>query len=171
MSAPITQILYEWMVKRRIVSLVAREMGVNPGTLSAELRTHNPHAKLGADDLVPLCRAICRAGYEKELRGLLHPFVGELMGQAADTVDDKQFVPSVLNLSRCVGLLSESATRLNQIEDERELAGIRTMIRTELLSVAMLMDAIVADRIVKLRRKRKQADREFLLSAPALERP
>ncbi len=157
MGTPITQILYDWMVERRIVSLVARKMGTNPATLSAELRTKSTHAKLGANDLVPLCNAIREAGLGRQLDGLLHPFVEELMGDLPDAVNAEEYVSSVLSLSRCVGLLSESATRVNQIEDEQELTRLRTMIRTELLTLTMRMDAIVDTQLARLNEGRKRS--------------
>jgi len=157
MSASITETLYEWMLRRRIMTEVAREMGVNVNTLAGELRPSNPQAKLGADELTPLFAAVRRVGYGHELRGILHGFIRDLKGENDLTwADEREFVPNALMLSKCVGLLCDSASKLDQIEDEAELARMRSMIRSELLSVAVRMEAIVDSRLTKLRRNRRR---------------
>lgn len=158
MSTPITETLYEWMHRRRIMTEVAREMGVNVHTLAGELRPTNPQAKLGADELAPLFAAIRRVGYGHELRGILHGLVRDLKGESdLSWADEREFVPNALMLSKCVGLLCDSATKLDRIEDEEELVRMRSMIRSELVSVAMRMEAIVETRLTKLRRQRRRS--------------
>jgi hypothetical protein len=152
MSYSITQVLYDWMHEKRIVALVAREMGMIDSTLSAKLRPSNPQAKLSADELVPLFDAIRREGYEKELEGVLHEFIQALRDPGSLLESDEPMVPLVLSLARGLGALSECAGRIASTTDEGELVKMCTMLRTEVLPVVLRMEALVDSRLKKVRK-------------------
>jgi hypothetical protein len=154
MAFSITQALYDWMHERRIVSSVAREMGMNENTLSAELRSHRSQAKLGADELIPLFEAIRRIGYGRELDGIIHQFCAALHNGTPDEDNDGDLVPHVLTLTKSLGILSECAARIPQSVDESELARVSIMLRTEVLPVILKMEDMVSARVKDLRSRR-----------------
>jgi hypothetical protein len=155
MDFSLTNALYEWMHERRIVNAVAREMGVYETTLHAELRPTNHSAKLGADTLIPLCRAIRRLGYGHELDGLLHQFMREMRDCSDNQREEKDIVSQVLTLGRSLGMLAECADRIPHITDEAELVRLATAVRTQVLPTVMQIESIIANQLVKVRKKRK----------------
>jgi hypothetical protein len=157
MAFSVTEALYDWMHKRRIVCAVAREMGINETTLSAELRSRRSQAKLGADQLIPLFQAIRRIGYGRELDGILHQFYAALRGEEGNTLPDSDLVPHVLKLTCSLGILSDCAARIPQTTDEDELARLSTMLRTEVLPVILNMDSLLSSRLKHLLERREQA--------------
>jgi hypothetical protein len=156
MAFSITQALYDWMHERRIVSAVAREMGINENTLSAELRSHRSQAKLGADELIPLFEAIRRIGYGQELDGILHQFCAALHDGTVVELDDGDMVPHVLKLTKSLGILSDCAARIPLTTDEDELARVSIMLRTEVLPVILKMEDMVSTRLKYLRERRNK---------------
>jgi hypothetical protein len=133
-------------------------MGIKEATLSAQLRPTNPHAKLGADELIPLFQAIRNIGYGSELEGILHRFVGALRDSEHAEIPETDLVPHVLALARGLGILSDCAGRIPHIRDEVELTRLCTMLRTEILPVVLKMESMMASRIKDIRR----ADKEIL---------
>lgn len=156
MDYSITRVLYDWMHEKRIVTLVAQEMGMKDCTLSAKLRPSNPQAKLSADELVQLFSAVRQVGYGKELSGILHEFVRACQGTVEFEADGTDMIPHVLELVRGLGLLSDVAGRIATISDEEELIKLSTMIRTEILPVVLRMESLVDARLEKLRGHRKR---------------
>jgi hypothetical protein len=166
MAASITDVLYDWMHRRRILRLVADEMGVKESTLYAELGRGNANAKLGADALVPMFQAIRRVGWGDELEGILHNYIEQLKGTDYDAVSDEDLIPHVLTLGQSLGILSECAARIQQISDESELVKLIIMLRTEVLPVVMKMEATLETRLKTVRKKK---DRSILLLVPKLK--
>jgi hypothetical protein len=157
---PITDLLYTWMHRKRIVAEVARELGVHEQTLSAELRPHHPIAKLGANQLVPMFDALRKLGYGNELDGILNRFVQELKGQAAETAPaDGDLTPHVLALYRSLSALPTGDTLLSSIKDRAELAGLSVLLQTEILPMVLRMDAMVSARLEAVPGKRKRKRR------------
>lgn len=152
MPFSITDALYEWMHKRRIVSAVAQCLGVKESTLSSELHPARYHAKLGADELIPLCRAIRQIGYGHELRGILHRFVNELESEETPEIPEGDLVPQVLKLNRGLGTLADCAAHVNRMDDEAELIQLKTMLRTEMLPVLLKMEDTIEHRLKAIRK-------------------
>ena len=157
---PITDVLFLWLHKQRLIAAVAREMGVNESTLSAELRPKLPLAKLGANQLVPLFDAIRRLGYGAQLDGILSRYIAELKGESADVTPlDSDLTPYVLTLYRCLSVFPAGDTLLSGIKDRAELASLSVLLQTEILPMVLRMDAMVNARLEavprrKLKRKR-----------------
>ncbi|RPH93293.1 hypothetical protein EHM69_10700 [candidate division KSB1 bacterium] len=147
MPFSITDALYEWMHKRRIVSAVAQCLGVKESTLSSELHPARYHAKLGADELIPLCEAIRQIGYGHELRGILHRFISELENEESRELPEGDLIPQVLKLNSGLGTLSECAAHVSRMDDEAELIQLRTMLRTEMLPVLLKMEDTIEHRL------------------------
>jgi hypothetical protein len=146
----ITRVLYEWLHKRRLISVVAQEMGMKDATLSAELRPTNPQAKLGADELVPLFEAIRRAGGGDAAKGILHRFISELKGEDLRNIPDRDLVSHMLELHRSLGILSGCAARVPDIVDTSELMKLKLILRTEVLPLVLRMEAVIDARITSL---------------------
>lgn len=155
MRSSISRTLFEWMKEKRIITAVAKRMGIAKSTLASELRSSNHQAKLGADELVPLFQAIRKMGYESELRGIVRRFMQELEGEHAEPVTADQYSPQLLTLVKCIGVLSESAARIDDLEATPQLVRLKTMIRTEILPAICKMEDIVESRLAHVRRKAK----------------
>jgi hypothetical protein len=121
------------MGEYRIASDVAREMGVPVATLSAELRPNHCSAKLGADSLVPLFKALRDLGYNAELNGILATYITELQGEEISEVSQQDMVLMMLDLYTHLGTLSAAARRITQMKDDSELCDLEVTIRTEIL--------------------------------------
>ena len=160
MAFSISQVLYDWMHEKRIVSAVAQEMRIKEATLSAELRPSNPHAKLGADELIPLFQAIRNIGYGSELEGILHRFTGALRDSDLSEIPETDLVPHVLTLARGLGMLSDCVVRIPQVQDEVELTRLCTMLRTEILPVVLKMESMMTARLRDIRRTSKEPPRD-----------
>jgi hypothetical protein len=167
MEQPISEVLYEWLTRRRLVSVVARKMGVNENTLSGKLRPAHSQARLAADELVTLFQAIRDAGYGNELRGVLHQFTESLRGHEQEGFPDADLVPHVLSLSQSLGTLASCAARIQQITDPEELSQLLTMLRTQMLPVILKMEDTIVARQVKLRKPRRLAG--VFLQNPIIE--
>ena len=167
MAYSITQDLYVWMHKRRIVSAVAAEMGIKDVTLSAELRPSTTNAKLGSDELIPLFNAIRRIGYGSELEGVLHTFLSELRG---DSQDLRQTSEDLRRSRGRAGKESEyaleCAERLPSMSDPKALAQISTMLQTELLPVVLHMHKIVQTRLKAVQEVSTSTLEQFLPDTP-----
>jgi hypothetical protein len=157
MMFSISETLYDWLHGKRIVAVVAREMGIKECTLSSKLRPNCPASKLGADELPELFDAIRRIGYGSELRGVLHDYVAQIEGKDTLAIPDGDLIPHVLTLTRCLGVLSQCAGRISQISDEEELSRLRTMLRTEVLPVVLKMEDTIEARMSHLRKGRKKS--------------
>jgi hypothetical protein len=155
MSFSISETLYDWLHDKRIVASVAREMGINVGTLYAKLSPTCAPSKLSADELAGLFDAIRRIGYGSELRGILHDFIAEIQGKDSLAIPDQDLIPHVLTLTRCLGVLSECAGRVSEISDEEELVRLRRMLRTEVLPVVLQMEDTIEARLALIRKGRK----------------
>lgn len=155
MSSSISRTLFEWMKEKRIIAAVAKRMGIAKSTLSSELRSSNHQAKLGADELVPLFQAIREMGYETELRGIVQRFMQELEGEHTEPATTDQYSPQLLTLVKCIGVLSESAARIDNLEAAPQLIRLKTMIRTEILPAICKMEDIVESRLAHVRKKSK----------------
>lgn len=159
MAYSITDALFDFMQRRRIITAVAHQMGVCETTLSAELRRQKTQAKLGADNLIPLLNAIRAIGYESELRGILFRFIKELKGEELYSTADDDLIPQLLKLTAGLGIICECAASVPRIADEAELRRIRNMLRSEILPALLKMDDTVERRLSALRgRNGKLAD-------------
>jgi hypothetical protein len=155
MAGTITEVLYDWLHKRRLVRAVAERMGMNPITLSAELRPTNGHAKLGADELIPLFDAIRDLGYGRELRGILQRFIAELKGKDWLSIPDDRLEPLIVQLTRGLAFFSEFAVRVPSRTDERELMRMRTLLRTEIIPAIMRLEDTIERSLGRVRRRKK----------------
>jgi hypothetical protein len=155
MAGTITEILYDWLHKRRLVTAVAERMGINPITLSAELRPTNGQAKLGADELVPLFDAIRALGYGRELRGIVQRFIAELKGKDWLTIPDDQLEPLIVQLTRGLAFFSEFAVRVPSQTDERELVRMRTLLRTEIVPAIMRLEDTIERSLAHVRGRQR----------------
>jgi hypothetical protein len=153
MAFSLSEALYEWMHKRRIVSDVAMEMGVKVVTLSAELRPTNSQAKLGVDELRPLFAAIRRIGYGKELEGILHQFVASLYDDSTEESDQEDMYSNAVVLAKSLGMLFDCADRVPTMRDEAELVKLSTMLRTEVLPAVLQMEKLAQSRLKTVRGK------------------
>jgi hypothetical protein len=152
MKPTITQVLYEWMLEQRIISNVAREMGVSCIKLSAELRPTHSTAKLGADDLVPVFRALRKLGYAPEARGILTYFIQDLKGETQ--IEPGELIPQLLSLYQLTGVLSSCASRLRESNaEEAELAKLDHLLKTRVLPVVLGIQCTVAKRRRDLHKK------------------
>lgn len=151
MKHTITQVLYEWMLEQRIISDVAREMGVSCIKLSAELRPTHMTAKLGADDLVPVFRALRKLGYAPEARGILTYFIQDLRGETQ--IEPGELIPQLLSLYQLTGVLSSCASRLRDSDEEAELAKLDHLLKTRVLPVVLGIQCTVAKRRRDLHKK------------------
>jgi len=164
MKSPISTTLFEWLKETRIIAAVAKRMGKPKSTLASELRSRNHQAKLGADELVPLFQAIREMGYETELRGIVRRFMQELEGEHTEPVTSDQYGPQLFTLVKCIGVLSESAARIDNLEEAQQLVRLKTMIRTEILPAICKMEDIVESRLDYVRGKSKTGIEELELS-------
>jgi hypothetical protein len=154
MSYSITQVLYDFLSQNRIMSEVARDMDTVISTLSAELRPTNSHAKLGADELVPIFNSIRNIGYGDKLEGILHEFYMHARGDRVNGVTDIDFVPLTLQVNHSVGMLSQVAERVSRTSSEKELVRASAILRAEALPVLVRMGTIIDSRLEKIRAKR-----------------
>lgn len=153
MCSSISGTLYEWLREKRLMKAVAQRMGVPHSTLAAELRCEKYRAKLGADELIPLMRAIRELGYAKELSGIVRRFVQELEGEPLREVDAEEFGQLLLGVMQGIGVLSKSAARMASLEEQRELARLKTMIRAEIIPAVYKLEDIVDSRLAQVRKK------------------
>lgn len=79
----------------------------------------------------------------------------ELEGEHAEPVTADQYSPQLLTLVKCIGVLSESAARIDDLEATPQLVRLKTMIRTEILPAICKMEDIVESRLAHVRRKAK----------------
>jgi hypothetical protein len=154
MCYSITQVLYDFLHNNRIMTEVAQEMGRNSSTLSAELRPNHTRAKLGADELLPLFKAIRVIGYGDQLDGILHEFMMHARGDNVNGVTDSDFIPLTLQVNHSVGLLSSVAERVSKSTDEKELVHASSILRAEALPVLVRMGTIIDSRLDKIRANR-----------------
>ena len=152
MEDSISKALYRWLIRRRILSEVARQMNVDESNLSAKLRANKNRTRLAADELFPLCKAIRDAGYGKELKGILHPFVEELRGADAEPTDSSEsdIVTRVLALGKGMSLLFDCAARISKMTNPAEIRELKTVVRTEILPVVLQADDLLDRRLKKV---------------------
>lgn len=155
MSSSITATLFVWLKKRRIIHSVAQEMGIPYVTLLYELRGRARQPKLGADELVPLFRAIRAIGYEDELNRQIRHWVRELQVDQPNLSGDH--LPDLLQLLVSnVEELSEATARLNSTESAKELMDVRNKLRTELVPAFYKLQDIVETRLEKINKKPRE---------------
>ena len=133
MDGSITKVLYEWLLKRRIISDVAAEMGLDGSTLAAKLRPKATQARLTADELIPLCQAIRKAGaqYSKELDGILHRFTRDLFGAEPVKADPTVLLSSVFELSKGMGELLSNTEQIAKSNDPDVIRRLQTLVSSE----------------------------------------
>jgi hypothetical protein len=153
MSSNISGTLYVWLKDKRLMDAVARRMGKPPSTLAAELKSEKFRSKLGADDLVPLFRAIRETDYATEFEGVLKKFIKELGGERAETATVEQFGSLLFSVMQGIALLSKSADHIQNLTTAQELERLKTEIRAEIVPAVYKLEAIVDDRLTCMRKR------------------
>lgn len=155
MSYSITQVLYNFLRQNRIMADVARELDRSLATLSAELRPTNTHAKLGADELVPIFEAIRAIGWGDRLEGIITEFFLHARGdKGVNSVSETDFVPMIMQMNSTLGLVSRVAERVATSTNEKELVSTAALLRAQLLPTVVRMGTIVDMRLARLRSER-----------------
>ena len=137
MKPPITQILHEWMLDRRITSKVAKELGEPVTTLSARLNPGISSAKLSADALVPLFHAIRRLGYGEELDNITTEFLVNLRGEQTRhlrAAKEADLVTELFYIYSALGKISAIAYGVADGGTDEELMKLEGMLRSEVLT-------------------------------------
>ena len=154
MNDSISKALYYWMHKRRIISTVAQNLGVDESHLSAKLRAGKNRSRLSADDLIPLCEAIRESGYGQELKGLLHPYLEQMYGEESLGEDEAAQTANLQALGKSVSTLFDCAARVSRMTDADELKRLKLQVRTEVLPVVLQMEALLEQRLKKVTTKK-----------------
>jgi hypothetical protein len=153
----ITEVLHDWMLSRRIITDVAREMGMNSSTLAAKLRPNAIQSHLNADELLPLFKAARKAGYGKELDGILHHFMREAEGAESVKPSSTSLLTQVRSLITNSAMLFDSADRISKMKDPKEIRALRTMVSTEMLPVMLQVDSLLDRRLTKILKRARPA--------------
>ncbi len=152
MCASITCTLYEWLKQKRLMAAVAQRMGIPHSTLAAELQGEKYKAKLGADELIPLFRAIREAGYGAELDGILKKFIRELQGEELISASADDFGQLLFGVIQGIGVLSQSAAQIESLNGRRELVKLKTKIRAEIIPAVYKLEDIIDTRLSAARK-------------------
>ncbi len=147
MCTSITRTLYECLKQKRLMAAVAQRMGIPHSTLAAELQGEKFRAKLGADELIPLFRAIREVEGGAELDGILKKFVRELQGEEVDAAAAEEFGQLLFGVIQGIGVLSQSAAQIESLNGRRELAKLKTKIRGEIIPAVYKLEDIIDSRL------------------------
>lgn len=167
MEHSITQVLYDWLSQKRLVSAVARRMGVNENTLLAKLKPGTTTARFTADELLPLCDAIRDAGYGEELIGIMKEYSELLLGEIRATPNTSDLQLQMVKLMTAIGSISAQIGDKARHSTEKDLVVLLNKLRTEVLPIVVQLEADLSDRLRAVRRKDKPAGSEGI--DPALE--
>ena len=150
MKNSISRVLYEWLHERRIVAVVAQHMGMDKSTLSAKLRPCTNRARLSADELLLLVDAVREAGYGKELKGILHPFMEAMRGTEPVSITPTDLMYRMRDLGKGIYTLFDCAARIPKMNDEEEIRRLKIQVRTEVLPVVLQMEELLDQRLKKV---------------------
>ncbi len=153
MEYSISQVLFDWLSQKRLVSAVARRMGMNESTLLSQLRPSTNTAKFSADDLLPLCDAIREAGYGEEMIGILKEYSERLIGGIKSTPDTSDLQNQMVKLMGAIGSISAQISDKARHSKEKDLVVLLNKLRTEVLPIVVQLEAELDDRLRKVRKK------------------
>lgn len=153
MSYQISEVLFDWLQKKRLISAVARRMNVVENTLISQLRPSTSTSKFAADDLIALFDAIRDEGYGAELVGIIKEYSDRLQGEIKNLPGEQDMQVQVYRLMSGIGGITERLADTSKHSSERDLVALLNKLRTEVLPVVLQLEAILADRLEKVRRK------------------
>ena len=151
MSYSIANVLYDWLTRRRHVSVVARTMGMNESTLLAKPNPGTSTAKLSADELIPLFAAIRQAGYGEELEGIAAEYTRRLCGEFANCRESSDIQQNLLRLMSAIGAISSKIVGVSAANTEKDLVPLLNGLRTDVLPLVVELEAVLADRLKRVR--------------------
>lgn len=155
MTDSIAQDLYLWMHKRRIIPLVAKQMGLDVSTLTAKLACKKNRGHLMADELIPLFDAIREVGWGKELDGLMYPYLEVMRGAERASASPADEISHLLALGQGVSTLFSCASRIPTMTDPAELRRLKIQVRTEVLPLVLQLEALLDKRLQKVTKTKK----------------
>ncbi|MCC6475602.1 hypothetical protein IT157_00990 [bacterium] len=155
MAYQITEVLFDWLQKKRLVSAVARRMGVNENTLLSELRPTTNTAKFAADDLLPLFDAIRDVGYGYELVGIVKEYGLRLQGEIEQISGTPDMQAQVFRLVSGIGSIAEHISDRAKHSSEADIVALLNKLRVELLPSLVELEAILADRLENVRQRKR----------------
>ncbi|MCB9358270.1 MAG: hypothetical protein H6508_00040 [Calditrichaeota bacterium] len=160
MSYQISEVIFDWLHRKRLISTVARHMGVVENTLIAKLRPTTQTAKLAADDLIPLFEAIRKAGYGNEFVGIVREYTRRLEGELRDIPGSLDMQSQIYRLMSGIGSIAEHLVDSARHSDEKEVVALLNKLRTEVLPVVMQLEATMADKLSQIRKLRRSSGEE-----------
>lgn len=152
MEYSISHVLFDWLSQKRLVSAVARQMGMNESTLLAQLRPTTHTAKFAADDLLPLFNAVREAGYGEELAGILCEYSQRLTGEIKPEATRADLQNQMVKLMGAIGTISTQLSDESRHSSERDLVSLLNILRTEVMPIIVQLENDLADRLGKKRR-------------------
>jgi len=158
MAYLITEVLFDWLQTKRLISAVARRMGVNENTLISQLRPTTNTAKFAADDLVPLFDAIRDAGYAQELVGIVREYAERLQGDIQTLGSNESEQTQLIRLISGVGAIAEQLADSTKRSSEPELVALLNKLRTEVLPTIIQLEANLADKLTSIRKNKRGID-------------
>lgn len=166
MSYQISEVLFDWLQKKRLISAVARRMNVVENTLIAQLRPSTSTSKFAADDLIALFDAIRDEGYGAELVGIVKEYTDRLHGEIKNLPGELDMQVQIYRLMSGIGGITERLADSAKHSSERDLVALLNKLRTEVLPVVLQLEAILADRLDKVRRRDQGASRDPDIQTP-----
>lgn len=158
MAYLITEVLFDWLQKKRLISAVARRMGVNENTLISQLRPTTNTAKFAADDLVPLFDAIREAGYAQELIGIVREYAERLQGDILTVGSQESEQTQLMRLVSGVGAIAEQLADNTKRSNEADLVTLLNRLRTEVFPTLLQLEANLADKLSAVRKHKRGVD-------------
>jgi hypothetical protein len=151
MEYSISQVLFDWLSRKRLVTTVARRMGMNESTLLSQLRPSTHTAKFAADDLIPLFNAVRDAGYGDELAGILCEYTQRLTGDIKPGNSKADLQNQMVRLMGAIGVISSQLSDKSRHSTERDLVTLLNTLRTEVLPIIVQLENDLGDRLRKAR--------------------
>lgn len=158
MSYSISEVLFDWLQKKRLISAVARRIGIVESTLISQLRPTTTTSKFAADDLIPICDAIRDAGYGRELIGILREYTDRLSGEINELPESQDLQGQMMKLMSGIGSISEHIGDTAKHSKEADLVMLLNKLRTEVLPVIVQLETILADRLSAIRKGKRGLD-------------
>lgn len=153
MQYSISSVLFDWLQRKRLISAVARRMGVNESTLMSQLRPTTNTSKFAADDLLPLCEAIRDAGYGEEMIGIIREYTDRLVGEIKTTPESGDLQLQMVKLMSGIGSVSAMISDTARHSSEKDLVELLNKLRTEVLPIIVHLEVILSDRLAASRGK------------------
>lgn len=148
MDRPISHVLHEFLTSRKILTEVARQIGMKSATLNAELSPTVKNAKFCIDDLVRVVFAIRKIGYGDEFDAILHEYFETLNDYELQTKSTDNLAVLTANLMAKTAALADSTVKLiDSSDDISQLKSLQSMIRSDLLPTCMRLIHTVEKRL------------------------